>query len=84
MRSLRVCPTVPVTYALNDSLCEPIKGKFYEEELQEVERSDNEHFSIDKILKPRRGTDGRVRYYVSWVGYPSKFDSWVDELVSVN
>jgi len=26
-------PTVPVTYALNDSLSEPIKGKFYEQEL---------------------------------------------------
>jgi len=72
-------PTVPVTYANG----EPIK-KFYEQELQKVERSGNEHFIIDKIRKTRRGTDGRVRYYVSWVGYPSKFDSWVDELVSVN
>jgi len=39
---------------------------------------------MDKILKTRLGTDGRVWYYVSWVGYPSKFDCWVDELVSVN
>jgi len=77
-------PTVPVTYALDDSLGERIKGKFYEHELQKVERNGNEHFIIDKTLKSRRGTDGRVRYYVSWVGYPSKFNSWVDELVSVN
>jgi len=61
-----------------------MKEKFYEQELQKVEWSGNEHFIIDKILKTRRGTDGRVRYYVSWVGYQSKFDSWVDELVSVN
>jgi len=77
-------PTVPVTYALNDSLGEPIKGKFYEKELQKVERNDSEHCIMDNILKTRCGTDDRVSYYVSWVGYPSEFNSWVDKLVSVN
>jgi len=53
-------PTVHVTYVLNDSLGEPIKGKFYEQELQKVERSGNEHFIVHNILKTRRGPDGKV------------------------
>ena len=85
-------PTVPVTYTLRDLLDEDIKGKFYEPELQKVALNDDDnvdddgeqHFIIDKILKTRRGTDGKINYYVSWVGYPSKFNSWVHEIVTVN
>jgi len=62
---------------------ESIKGKFNEPELQKVAHSLDDHFVIDKILKTRRGADGTVRYYVSWAGYPSKFNSWVDDLVTV-
>ena len=74
-------PTAPVTYTLSDLMDEPIKGKFYEAELQKV--SPREHFTIDKILKTRRGADGKIAYYVSWQGYSSKFNSWVDELTAV-
>ena len=74
-------PTVPVTYALVDLAGEPIKGKFYESEIQKV--TPNERFTVDKILKTRRGADGKVTYFVSWLGYPSKFNSWVDELTSI-
>ena len=77
-------PTVPPTYALEDMSGESIKGKFYEPELQKVAHGLDDHFVIDKILKTRRGADGKVRYYVSWAGYPSKFDSWVDDLVTVS
>ena len=72
-------PTVPVTYTLRDLMDEPIKGKFYEPELQKV--SPQQLFVIDKILKTRRGTNGKINYYVSWIGYPPKFNSWVDEIV---
>ena len=74
-------PTVPVTYTVSDLMDEPIKGKFYEPELQKV--AQREHFAIDKILKTRRGTDGKIAYYVSWLGYPSKFNSWVDDVASI-
>jgi len=79
-------PTVPVTYTLSDLLEEPIKGKFYEPELQKVARNvdDEQHFAIDKILKTRRDADGKIRYYVSWVGYPSKFNSWVHDVISID
>ena len=76
-------PTVPPTYALEDVSGESIKGKFYEPELQRVTQSPDQHFAIDKILKTRRGADGKVSYYVSWIGYPSKFNSWVDAIVSI-
>jgi len=45
-------PTVPVTYALADLAGEPIKGKYYESELQKV--TPNERFTVDKILKTPR------------------------------
>ena len=76
-------PTVPPTYTLEDLSGEPIKGKFYEQEIQKVANGRDRHFVIDKILKTRRGTDGKVSYYVSWAGYPSKFNSWVDALVPI-
>lgn len=76
-------PTVPVTYTLNDLLDEPIKVKFYECELQKVTQTNEERFIVDKILKTHRGVDRKISYYVSWVGYPAKFNSWVDEIVSI-
>ena len=74
-------PTTPATYTLSDLMDEPIKGKFYEPELQKVTL--REHFTIYKILKTHRGADGKIAYYVSWQGYPSKFNSWIDEISTV-
>ena len=74
-------PTVPVTYQLRDLAGELIKGRFYEYEVQKVVKSDAEHFDIDRILKTRK-RGGKIQYLVSWKGYPSKFNSWVDEIVS--
>ena len=76
-------PTDPPTSGLKDMQGEAIKGKSYREELQKVEVTRGEHFAIDKILKTERKADGKVSYYISWLGYPSKFNSWVDELVHV-
>jgi len=72
-------PTVPVTYELKDLTGEPIKGKFYEMEIQKVLKTDEEHFDVDRILKTRK-RNGKIQYLVSWKGYPSKFNSWVDGL----
>jgi len=75
-------PTVPVTYELRDLLGESIKKRFYEPEIQRVLKSDDERFVVDRILKTRK-RDGKIQYLVSWKGYPSKFDSWVDELATI-
>ena len=75
-------PTVPVTYELVDLAGESIKGRFYNQELQKVAKSDDEHFDIDRILRTRKRSDGRIEYLVSWKGYPSKFNSWVSNIVT--
>jgi len=74
-------PTVPVTYELRDLVGEPIKGKFYELEVQKVLKSDDERFDIDRIIKTRK-RNGNIQYLVSWKGYPSKFNSWVNGLTT--
>ncbi len=36
----------------------------------------NEAFVIDKILKTKF-EKGKKNYFVSWMGYPSSFNSWI-------
>lgn len=73
-------PTYPVTYSLKDLADEPIKGKFYEQEIQRIEKSDDV-FEIEKVIKTKR-RNGKLEYFVKWKGYPDKFNSWVSELVT--
>ena len=73
-------PTVPVTYELVDLTGERIKGKFYQPEIQKVLKTDDDRFDVNRILKTRK-QNGKIQYLVSWKGYPSKFNSWVDEHV---
>jgi hypothetical protein len=58
---------------------ESIKGKFYEQEIQRVEKRYDDLFKIEKILKTRK-RGNRVEYYVKWNGYPEKFNSWTWDL----
>jgi len=74
-------PTVPVTHELRDLAGEAIKGKFYDAETRKVLKSDDERFDVDKVLKTKK-RNGKIQYFVSWKGYPSKFNYWADELVS--
>lgn len=68
----KVKPTDPVTYLLEDSEGDPIKGAFYTEELLLAKYPDV--FLIDKVLR-RRGK----QVYVKWLGLDSKHNSWIDE-----
>jgi len=70
--------TVPVTYGLQDLAGEDIKGKFYEQELQKVAKTDRAYI-IEKILKTRKRA-GKIEYFVKWRSYPDKFNSWVDNV----
>ena len=72
-------PTLPVTYRLKDLAGDSIKGRFYEPEIQKVIKRDDEQFDVEKILKTRKRA-GKIEYYVKWLGYPSKFNSWTDAL----
>ena len=75
-------PTASVTYTLVDLAGEPIKGAFYEAELQKVKQpEDDSLFAVERVLKTRRKRNGRgVKYLVKWQGYPDKFNSWTDSL----
>ena len=50
----------------------PIKGTFYEQDLQKVQADDNSLFRVEKILKRKKG-----QVLVRWKGWPSKYDSWI-------
>jgi hypothetical protein len=71
-------PTYPVTYGLTDLSDEPIKGKFYEPELQLVTKTDDIYI-VEKVLKTRR-RNGKLEYLVKWQGYPTKFNSWTSDV----
>ena len=67
----------PPVYSVEDLQGEVIDGFFYEEELSRVRKDLNEElFAIDKILKTK-GAGKNKKYFVSWKGYPDKFNSWV-------
>lgn len=70
-------PTYPVTYGLKDLTGEDIKGKFYEQEIQKVIKTDD-IYTVEKVLKTRK-QNGQVQYFVKWKGYPDKFNSWVSD-----
>lgn len=64
--------TNPVTYLLEDTTGRPIKGAFYEEELQKTKQPDV--FLVEKILR-RKGDKVLVR----WLGFDKSHDSWIDK-----
>ena len=62
--------THPPTFKIKDLNGEDIQGTLYEEELQ---KTTQEIYRIEKIIR-RKGN----KSYVKWLGYSSKFNSWVD------
>ena len=73
----KVQSTVPVTYKIVDTQGEEVKGTFYEPELQ---KSDQNVFRIDKILRRRTNKKSGVKeIYVQWKGYNKNFNQWIPE-----
>lgn len=62
--------TNPRTYELTDANNVPIKGGFYEEELQKV--PDHNVYLVEKVLKTRGN-----RLYVKWLGFDDTHNSWI-------
>ena len=61
-----------VTYGLSEWDGTPIKGTFYEPDVQKVQVLDDLLFRVEKVLK-RKGRNVLVRCK----GWPSKYDSWI-------
>ena len=69
-----------VTYKITDLDGESVRGTFYSQELQRVEK--DQIYEIESILNHRKRKVGKKRVKeikVHWKGYPSKFDSWILE-----
>ena len=66
---------IPV-YVLIDYDKDPIKGIFYEGELQKVFVDENALYSVEKVVEER--IQNRVKEsLIRWKGWPEKFDSWI-------
>ena len=70
----KVKPTNPIPYFIEDTNGEDIHGTFYEPELQKTKQ---EIYRIEKVLKKRTRSDGVKEIYVKWLGYNNNFNSWI-------
>ena len=68
---------IPV-YKVIDYDGDPIEGSFYSSELQKVDKSRDDLFKVEKVLK-RRKRNGIKEVYIKWLGYPKKFNRWLPE-----
>ena len=72
IRESRVGP-VP-TYKVEEWDGTPLKGTFYEQDLQKVNVTDDDIFRIETIVK-RKGN----KVLVQWRGWPQKYNSWIEK-----
>ena len=80
-RSIR--QNIPI-YRVADFSGEILISTFYTSELLYINKTDQEIWIIDDIIKKRKRA-GKVEYLVSYQGWPAKFNSWVikDDIVDV-
>ena len=65
-------------YRIKDFLNEPIKGNFYESELQKVDKDENTLWFIEKKIRKRK-RNGQIQWYVKFEGWSDKYNQWIDE-----
>lgn len=70
-------------YKLKDYNNDEIEGTFYEDEMKRICVDENEKYQVEKIIKTKK-VRGRKEYFVKWVGWPSKFNTWVSEVDMTN
>ena len=54
----------------------PVKGIFYQKELQKVDVSSEKLFKVGTVIK-YRGCDSNKEALVKWKGWPKMFNSWI-------
>ena len=68
-----------LVYMLRDLSGEKLSGSFYREELQEVKNVTENLYKIEKILRKKKESSGKYKYFVKWLNWDRKFNSWVNE-----
>lgn len=68
---------IPV-YKVKDFTDEQIEGTFYQSELQKVVKSSDVLYRVERVLK-RRKRGNKKEVLVKWDGWPTKFNSWIQE-----
>ena len=63
-------------YKLVDWYDKPLKGTFYQKELQKVETTHADMWKIEKVIK-YKGRGKAKEALVHWLGWPKQFDSWI-------
>lgn len=66
---------IPI-YKIKDYDNEEITGTFYQSELQKINLNDDQMWKVEKILITK-GKGQNKRYFVKWLNWPSKFNSWI-------
>src|SRR5690606_37693167 len=69
-----------VVYYMKDINGSEIKGAFYREELNRVQKDKEAYWDVEKVLRKRRRADGTVEYLVKWLGYGPEHNSWVTNI----
>ena len=69
-------------YELDDYSGQSLAGTFYEPELQAVTFDADQPFKIEKVLKTR-GRGANKEHYVKWMNWPSKYNYWIKDYVSL-
>ena len=69
---------------MTDYAKDDIGGRFYQNELQKVNKNRDDLWRIDKVLKKRKQR-GKEEVYVSFVGWPKKYNMWItkDEIQDI-
>ena len=72
----KVLNTQPVRLKVEDEEGSVLKGSFYTWEVQKITKHDRV-YRINEILK-KRTKNGKKQLLVSWRGYPSSMNSWIE------
>ena len=61
-------------YKLKDYEGEEVKVVWYPEEIQPITAN---KYRIERVIKRRRGANGKEEMFLKWLGCPEKFNSWI-------
>ena len=77
VKSRRLRANIPI-YNVTDYTGEDIRGTFYEREIQKVNKNKEDLWRVGDVIRKRR-RNGREQWFISFSGWPAKFNSWVDK-----